>query len=195
MFDIIKALTQWVWIFIVRGVMIILGLVMVPLGLLFRRQDVSSLTPFIEHPGNWSMVNLIGIFKPWSNHRDGMVGDKRGDWNALCGDAYRFKNMFWWAAIRNPANYFSRRTLGINLIFNKVIFLKGDNKDLSEWDRGWQFMKCGPYYKFEARWRLKSINIHILMGHKIRPSHIGRQAASWLPGKSWKGCTFKININ
>lgn len=193
--DIVFAIAQWSCIFLIRGVVIILGLVMVPLGLLFRNTSGMS-KPFRDYPHReWIKVDLVGIFSPWGNERDGMIGDHRGSWDNQCGDAYKLWSMYKWSAIRNPANRFSRYTLGIDLRENRVIFLKGHNKDLSEWDRGWNFLKAGPYFKFEARWRWKDINCHILLGHKLKSSHIGREADSWEPGKSFKGPTFKITPN
>lgn len=97
---------QWLLLFPVRVVLILLGVLVVPLALPFV-QSAGPWVPFTQAPGKWRLVTLPAWAWLWSNDRDGALGDKRGWWhlNAPFGlGAYHWFSMLWWLALRNPAN-------------------------------------------------------------------------------------------
>lgn len=101
-----RAAAQWSLLFPVRVVLILLGLLVVPLALPFIHKG-SPWVPFTQAPGNWCLIKLPAWAWIWSNDRDGALGDKRGWWhlNAPFGlGAHHWFSMFFWLALRNPAN-------------------------------------------------------------------------------------------
>lgn len=98
---------QVVGLITLRILLIVAGLVIVPLAIPLRRTDESTRQPFTTTAGDWLLVTLPEWAWLWSNDRDGAAGDQRGWWhmNAPLGlGAYHWLSMFWWLAIRNPAN-------------------------------------------------------------------------------------------
>lgn len=101
-----RAALQWLLLFPVRVVLVLLGALVVPLALPFARAEGPPV-PFTQAPGYWRLVKLPGWAWLWSNDRDGALGDKRGWWhlNAPFGlGAEHWFSMLWWLALRNPAN-------------------------------------------------------------------------------------------
>lgn len=100
------AAAQWLLLFPVRVVLILVGLVVVPLAMPLLVTEGPPV-PFTQAPGNWQFKRLPAWAWLWSNDRDGAAGDKRGWWhlNAPFGlGAYHPLSMFVWLALRNPAN-------------------------------------------------------------------------------------------
>lgn len=90
-----------------RVLFILAGLVVVPLALPFRTMHADTAVRFSQASGTWYLVTLPRWAWPWSNDRDGALGDRRGWWhtNAPFGlGAYHWFSMLVWLAIRNPAN-------------------------------------------------------------------------------------------
>lgn len=90
-----------------RVAFILAGFVVVPVALLFRKHHAGTATPFTQSPGNWQLVTLPRWAWPWSNDRDGAIGDKRGWWHVHAPfglGAYHYLSMLVWLALRNPAN-------------------------------------------------------------------------------------------
>lgn len=90
-----------------RVVFILAGFVVVPLALPFRTLHGGTGKPFSQASGTWYLVTLPRWAWPWSNDRDGALGDLRGWWhtNAPFGlGAYHWFSMLVWLAFRNPAN-------------------------------------------------------------------------------------------
>jgi hypothetical protein len=108
-----RAVLQIGGTFLVSIPLVLLGLVIVPLGLLFRRTLEGTRQPFRQYPGEWVSVRLPDCwpFRWWDNAVDGFAGDKRGWWHdhqAWTGGAYTFLSMFIWGALRNTVNYWRR---------------------------------------------------------------------------------------
>lgn len=122
------------------------GLLVVAVALPFRSIDASTSVPFTQYAsiGNWQMVNLPPWAKPWDNPCDGMIGDKRGwfaNWCTERGWSYpSWLSMWWWAAIRNPANYYSRVTTAIDITGATLRMLAGTSAKADESEFGWHFL-------------------------------------------------------
>ncbi|WP_225775903.1 hypothetical protein [Pseudomonas sp. Marseille-Q5115] len=98
---------QFVVLLPLRIGFILAGFVAVPLALPFRQYHADTAVPFSQYPGTWQLVTLPRWAWPWSNDRDGAMGDKRGWWhaNAPFGlGADHWLSMLIWLAYRNPAN-------------------------------------------------------------------------------------------
>ena len=111
----------------------ILGLGVVWFALPYRR-TVGEAKPFTQYPdlGNWQLVRLPSWALWWDNAFDGVYGDKRGWWANECdGQAGTRYNMWRWAALRNPANYFSRNVCGIDVSQIRVEKVAGNLHDES----------------------------------------------------------------
>lgn len=90
-----------------RLLFILAGFLLVPLALPFRTMRADTAVRFSQAPGTWYLVTLPWWAWPWSNDRDGALGDRRGWWhtNAPFGlGAYHWFSMLAWLAFRNPAN-------------------------------------------------------------------------------------------
>lgn len=124
----------------------LLGLLVVAIALPFRTSDASTSVPFTLYPelGNWQRVNLPAWAERWDNPCDGMLGDKRGwfaNWCAARGWRYpSWLSMWWWAAIRNPANYYSRITTAIDITDATLRMLAGTSAQANENEFGWHFI-------------------------------------------------------
>jgi len=97
--------------------MILLGLPVVWFALP-KSSGSGELKPFSQFPqyGSWRLVRLPSWALWWDNAFDGMLGDKRGWWANECGGLHNeYFNMWKWAAIRNPANFFSRNVCGVDV--------------------------------------------------------------------------------
>lgn len=191
----LKVPILWTVIFILRLIVIVLGLVMVPIGLKWFSFNNYK---FIQYP-KWWMYNITGIFWPWGNDRDGALGDKRGAWAKKCsGKVTDFKNMFWWLAIRNPANNFSRFTPFIAVDMSTVSsinLIAGRLGDLDDKDHpDYQFLSCKDergfeYFKYEQVLDILGKRFHILVGHKFDYRHLKEWDDKQ---KAWKGFTMRI---
>jgi len=95
----------------------LLGLVVVWFALPYRSIQ-SAIQPFSQFPqhGSWFLVRLPSWALWWDNVFDGMLGDKRGWWANECKGEHTTRfNMWRWAAVRNPGNYFSRNVCGVDV--------------------------------------------------------------------------------
>lgn len=162
-----------------------LGLVMVAIGLPFRRV-IGEPRPFLQFSGEWQMIRLPTWLLPWDNAFDGLMGDKRGWWNNYCLENYgkpaTHPYCLWrWAAMRNPANYWSRNITGIDVTNWTISKLAGDDvvtEDVGT--REWQFLvakhKHSPlrlhrFFCFIALPGRPDKGIMFDIGWKIRLSH------------------------
>lgn len=189
--DFIKPFLKWPFLFICSITLSLLGLVMVPLALPFRRQSfsVSDGRPIVNLP-RWAYV--------WGNDFDGALGDKRGWWaeNTPFGVAVEsYLAMFWWLAIRNPSNNMRRLPMFYAPVVGSVITYIGDREvedDIG--GGGWQFVKTvsskgKSYYGFYAVYEYGARGFMIRLGHKVKPDHAGAGGI----GEQPKGFTFRIN--
>ena len=191
-------------IFVIGIPVTLLGLVMVPLGLLFKRTYPETRTPFTQYPGEWELVRLPSWLKPWDNLYDGFLGDKRGWWSNECEKAKRtcrdFLSMFLWGAIRNPANYWSRNITGLDVSQCIVKKLAGncDLPDENPGQRQWVHLRAyhengWTYDRFFMSWAIT--NDHALMidiGWKIKLSHNGMSQDETVKNRI-KGSVFTIS--
>jgi hypothetical protein len=188
--ELIKASLQWSWLILARLLGIITGLVVVAIAIPFRREDISK-------SDGRRIINLPKWAWLWGNDFDGLLGDKREWWanNTPFGwkvDSYMA--MYWWAAIRNPAN--NMRFLDMFSAPVSVparVYWKGDYivEDKVGMD-GWQLVissdngkdKYGFY--FVKCWNDARAFV-VRIGFKIKPSH------DESVDEPRKGLTFKIN--
>jgi hypothetical protein len=92
------ALLQFVFLFLSDLVMDAAGLFVVAIAIPFRIESTSI-------DDGRPILNLPKWAYPWGNDFDGLLGDKRGWWTANAPFPFHtFLGMYWWAAIRNPAN-------------------------------------------------------------------------------------------
>ena len=192
----LEAVLGWTVALALRIPIAIIGLIVVPIGLLFSVYDESKAQPFTQHNTErfWYHVGLPKWLWLWSNDRDGAKGDKRGWWDAnvtFGENSDSFVAQFWWMAVRNPANnlrftpFFS-----VNLAEYPVQLLAGqehvdDDDDGS--GLGWQFCVVrGSIFKYYSFWYLSqemptwltkvfpSLHEHVFqirIGHKIKPRY------------------------
>jgi hypothetical protein len=98
---IIGLLLQTIPLFLINLVAVISGLILVPIGLLFRYEDKS-------HKGDpsypkWKMVKMPKMFHIWNNYEEGCIA--KGEYLYLVGeDRESLFYMWWFLAVRNPAN-------------------------------------------------------------------------------------------
>lgn len=187
--------------------MIVLGLIVVPIALPFRKEVESDRFAEIIHMPDgrgvwrWTLVNLPKWAWPWGNKRDGCLGDIRGD--------YRFEQSpkwlrhseyllaFYWLAIRNPCNNFSRYTEGIAVDMKYATATTLSGQDVVK-DRpgqeGYQFIHARgfdglEYYGFYLVKRYGNRFLVIRLGHKMDIDDNGKEWPD--ETKSWKGFTFR----
>lgn len=108
--DKIHFTIQFTTLFALRAVAVILGFVIVPIGLLFRRK-VPLVNPvyFIYNKGgNYRKVDhtvhLPKIFNLFDNYEEGCASLYAPYWQLRKGKADSFWSMVHWSCIRNPAN-------------------------------------------------------------------------------------------
>ena len=131
------------------------------------------------------LVRLPTWLKWWDNPYDGLHGDKRGWWADYCGRTYAtdvddFYSMWQWAAIRNPANYWSRIVTGRRV---KQVTLLAGRYVVDEDNPGWHFLmalddqgRTFYYLGFVFPWWFdKTHAVYGRFGWKLKLSH------NWLP--------------
>lgn len=203
--ELFVALIIWLVQFIVQLVGIALGVLIVPLMLLFGKFDKESEKPFTDYntDRNWIREVFPRIFYPWDNLEDSSVGDQRGWWDLNCfgSDSRRFLNRFWWLAIRNPFNNFKRYILGCDVRKYTMKLLAGQPYVRDDFDSvGWQFIKAEPKegkipcYTFYGVWRYGSSNraLVIQLGNKVRLEHNHKVEIEEID--YFKGFTFEIAL-
>jgi hypothetical protein len=187
--DYIKAVFQFVFLFFSDVFFDLLGLVMVAIALPFRVESVSV-------DDGRKIINLPKWAWLWGNDFDGVQGDKRGWWAAntpFGWDVNGYMAMYWWTAIRNPANNMRMLKLYQAPITGSTITYKGDyNVADKPGQGGWQFVKLvslegRSYYGFYfvKQWSQTHASV-MRFGFKISPD---QQGTVDLP----KGETTRIN--
>lgn len=171
-----------------------LGLIVVAIALPFRTfgNSVSDGRKIINLP-SWAWL--------WGNDFDGVLGDKRGWWEAHTPFGWpvtSFMAMYWWLAIRNPANNMRRVSLFSAPIVGSTITYIGDRNVADRpGEGGWQFVKLVShntlhkkgrcYYGFYSVWQYSETRAFVIrMGFKIKPDHQGTAELA-------KGMTTRIN--
>lgn len=187
--DYCIAAIQWAVVFALRLALVLAGLVMVAVALPFRadNQSVSDGRYIVNLP-RWAWI--------WGNDYDGLLGDKRGWWadNTPFGlPAHHWFSMWWWAAIRNPANNMRRLWLFSCPAGSCVIDYIGDREVEDDPGKGgWRFtrarlgkMRWYGFYLVKEWTPLRGLVVQI--GFKIKPSHAGD------PKAKEKGFTVEVN--
>lgn len=185
---ILNATTQWAWLIAARLIAILLGLFVVAAALPFRIKDYSV-------SDNRQIVNLPGWAWLWGNDHDGLLGDKRLWWanNTPLGWAVdSFMAMYWWAAIRNPANNMRQLDAFSAPVIDSQIKYLGrytveDKPNLDGWQFVWAEQDVRRWYGFYLVHCWSDTRAFVIrLGFKIKPSH-------YLTAEPRKGLTFKIN--
>lgn len=164
------------------------GLVVVALAIPFR-------VPAVSLSDGRRIVNLPRWAWLWGNDFDGLLGDKRGWWSEntpLGWPTDSFLAMYWWAAIRNPANNMRLLDAFSAPIVGAVIDYRGSYVvEDKPWQDGWQLVwseqngkRWFGFYLVHC-WNEERAFV-IRLGFKIKPSHSGQDEPR-------KGLTFKVN--
>lgn len=171
--DVVKALLQWVFLLFFRIIGIVIGLVVVAIAIQFRVEGVSG-------SDGRRIVNLPKWAWMWGNDFDGLLGDKRGWWDNNTPFGVKpdsFLAMYWWAAIRNPANNMRFMDMFSAPVVGSKITYTGDYVVEDEvGGGGWQFVRAeqdgkkwyGCYYVKEWRGGKGTV---VRFGFKLKPSH------------------------
>lgn len=222
--------------------LILLGLPVVPLALMFRLYDPGTAVAFTQYPGAWQLVTLPRWAWPWSNDRDGLLGDKRGWWAANCDaevlfgllpwlrrpsipEALRLKlripeawserlaklglpipivavdsalAMFWWAAVRNPANNLRfTRLFGCPVLSTACRWWGSEIVEDDPGKGGCRFLLATdgivPFYGLYWVYQWSEARALVVqIGFKGEPSDWKEDYAGD-EQRQWKGFTFEIN--
>lgn len=198
--DILIMLVQWSFLAAIRIILFLMGLVIVPIALLFAEEHPDTRRSYSQFNRNcyWQLVTLPRWAWLWSNDRDGAMGDKRGWWDRECGNARSFKCMFKWLALRNPVHNTTFTRLSCNVCKVSVILIGGSTElDFKDIEDGWQLLKtsgnrfpCYHLYVVKPKWGL-----YINIGHKIKLKHSNQFIVLMdSPQKCWKKFTFRVRI-
>lgn len=176
-------------VFLIGLPVTLLGLPLVAVGIFFRRsfpQTAQHHTdPRYYHLGDWMLVRLPTWLLWWDNPCDGLRGDKRGWWDNYCRENYSFSlgsrhwySMWQWAAIRNPANYWSRVVTGCDV---RTVELLAGQQLVDEDNPGWHFLRATDakgksfyYLGFVFPWWFDRTHaIYGRFGWKLKLAHDG----------------------
>ena len=179
-----KWFAQSTAVFLIGLPVTLLGVVVVWFALPHYR-IVGGPRPFTQYPqhGLWRLVRLPRWALWWDNIYDGMWGDKRGWWANYCWSKYgrlqydRFC-MWQWAAIRNPANYWSRIVTGCDV---RAVSLLAGQPVVDEDHPGWHFLlaidakgRSFYYLGFNFPWWFdKTHAVFGRFGWKLKLAHDG----------------------
>lgn len=196
--DIVIITIQWSMLLVIRIILIIIGLVIVPMALPFRKHHLDTRKNFTEHNRTkfWELVTLPKWAWIWSNDRDGALGDKRGWWDKECGDSRSFSCMFKWLALRNPAHNTTFTALSSNVCKSAVVCIGGLlEQDFKDIDDGWQLLKTAGsriprYHLYIVK---PKIGLYVNIGHKIKLKHNNHQIFDHT-AKCWKKFTFRVRV-
>ena len=198
---------QFLWTFALSIPMVLLGLPLVALGLLFRREYPETARPFTQYPADvlWTLVRLPGWLKPWDNAVDGFYGDRRGWWHAHAefeGGSRRFANMWWWGATRNTADYWRRFMISCPVDECELVKLAGNADEVNANGRlsGWNFL-LAVHRKTGKRWYQLCVVrpwsetrcFNVWLGWKFKLSHAGEHYGGEDAYKRFKGFEFLIH--
>lgn len=145
---IIKWFVQSTAVFLIGLPVTLLGLPLVLIGIQFAEVFMPTWQHFTDpryaSKGAWALCRLPRFLLWWDNPYDGLFGDKRGWWDNYCRenyghDAQHWYSMWQWAAIRNPANYWSRVVTGCDV---RTVELLAGKPVCDEDNPGWHFLRA-----------------------------------------------------
>lgn len=160
---------------IAKILLVLIGFVVVPILLPFRKIDKSS-----WKENGWMFCNISGWF---GNNFDGLYGDKRGDWISECRakgrNPYGYLSMYLWSALRNPVNAWSRSVAACDVSECKISKILGDDVVVEEPSKGGKqvLLAVSPtnkYFRvfFVIPWFFNPNKAILLdLGWKIKLSH------------------------
>lgn len=205
--DAIRAFKQWVAQYVVRMLMVFVGLVACAIGC---TRIVYSVNPYglrdaihdakyiaAGSSGSWLYATFRdAVLLPWSNYEDGLRGEPSGKWSARRkGKEATWLSMWFWSAVRNPVNYASRvwAFFAVHLADVASIDYWGDyiiDKHSSKWIQ-WHMVRTTTldgrrYYGF--RMKVRYLPWLFLVGSKVKPIH---RHGDDLDDQR-KGCTFRL---
>lgn len=190
----------------------IIGLLVNALAIPFAKKDTDTSNageskPYTQYPehGNWTRYRLPKIFLWFDNPYDGLTGDKRGWWANECRVSgrteYDFLSMYIWSAIRNPANYFSRKVTGCDVSDCTIEMLCGNTTDVDDSGKSgtsWNYLVATDslgkrYVRAYGFIKITSTRgILFNFGWKIKLSHIGTPREAREQDR-FKGNTIRFN--
>jgi len=173
MLNIFQAVLIWTLQAILTILGVLIGLIIVPIALLFPDDSLEDETYILNSDGEEYWLRQLPKWAKWyDNSVDGTLGDDNFRW-ASRDIPFGLKNtsflgQFWWMVIRNPFNYFKRFILGCDVrndIVEKVAGQDYVRDDLRS--TGWQFLKCGKYYTFYGVWLYPEHKVYTLGFEKV----------------------------
>ena len=115
-------------------IMIVLGFFVVAIALPFSHKIGE------KNEYGWQMERLPKWAWFWSNDYDGVQGQKNGK-NYTSSALDSFWGRHNWTAIRNPANNFSRYTIGVDFNAVELIEWIGTNPNIDDGIVGWSYLR------------------------------------------------------
>jgi hypothetical protein len=201
------------WLLLLELFIQLAGLFINAVTIPFRRldDDMSNdgeprqYSQFPEH-GRWNRFRLPRWALWWDNPYDGLTGDKRGWWANECRKAGRtehaFISMYIWSALRNPANYFSRKITGCD-VSDCVVYMRAGNAaiidDTGRSGKSWQWLEAvdGKGRAYPSLYGVipygKSKMVYFRIGWKINLSHNGTPKDAREQDR-FKGNTLRLNF-
>ena len=204
--NVITAVLMWTLLILIRIPMILLGLVVVAVALPFAKVHPDPTDPLRVAKlkwSDWQLVRLPVWAWPWDNMRDGAMGDTRGRYWYAQAPGFLitpYLKQYWWLAVRNPCNNFSRfmrpNTVDVRKL---VITYIGDDKVVRTNKTSWNFVKgtgtFWTYFLFELMTpAFGNRHLQIKVGHKISPKYQGEDYTTDEQGYQ-KGFTARINFD
>jgi hypothetical protein len=183
----------------------LLGFLMVAIALPWRKEYPDTTKPFSQYPGVWKLIRLPKLALWWDNEYDGLLGDKRGWYDNYCRETFKHPSshpfcMWWWAAVRNPNNWFNRKVTSCDVSQCDIELLSGIEETPDEEHFGWQHLKAtnrftGSTYEYYG-FSYKVSERYCLLGRfgwKIKLSHNGT-APEARENDRLKGNTLRVGL-
>ena len=207
----LKQLLYFFYLLILEFFVQLSGLVINAIAIPFKYRDTDLTnsgasivyTQYPEH-GVWERWRLPKWALWWDNPYDGLTGDKRGWWANECRKSsrseYDFISMYVWSALRNPANYFSRKITGVDVSDCKIDKVAGSDvvDDTGFSGKSWQYLvaKDGKGKEYIRLFGVipwsKTRMIYFNIGWKIKLEH-NATSPDGREQDRFKGNTFRFS--
>lgn len=182
----------------------ILGLITVPIGLLFADDSQKDATMKTDGVNVWWLQRLPRWLYWWDNEYDGFLGDEYYRW-AGRDIPFGWKNTdfvarWWWGSIRNSLHNFKSFLIACDI--RQCVYTKVWGQDFVR-DRvdatGFQFLKAKRangfcYYRiyWVYRWPGTNSGMIVEIGHEFRGDHWAEDYTG-IEYKNYKGFSFLIH--